>query len=70
VTPDQLKEARRKLGLSASGLARALRLGIHGGRTVRRWEAGDFPILGPAQVAIEYMLAVDAHMEKCGEEET
>jgi DNA-binding transcriptional regulator YiaG len=57
VTPAELREARRKLGFSASGLARALRLGKGGDRTVRRWEAGERQIPGPAQVAIEMMLA-------------
>lgn len=57
MTPGDLKEARRKLGLSTAALARALRLGAQGARTVRRWEAGDSSIPGPAQVAIEFMLA-------------
>lgn len=57
MTPDQLKEARRKLGFSTAGLAKALRLGKQGARTVRRWEAGDSGIPGPAEVAIEMMLA-------------
>jgi DNA-binding transcriptional regulator YiaG len=56
MTPAELKDARRKLGLSTAGLARALRLGAQGARTVRRWESGDSGIPGPAQVAIEYML--------------
>ena len=56
MTPDQLKEARRKLGFSTAGLAKALRLGKQGARTVRRWEAGDSAIPGPAEVAIEMML--------------
>jgi DNA-binding transcriptional regulator YiaG len=57
MTPAQLKEARRELGLTAAGLAKVLRLGKHGGRTVRRWEAGDSGIPGPAQVAIEMLIA-------------
>jgi DNA-binding transcriptional regulator YiaG len=57
VTPTQLKEARRELRLTADGLAKLLRLGKHGGRTVRHWEAGDHPVPGPAQVAIEMLLA-------------
>lgn len=56
MTPATLRTARKTLGLSANGLAQALRLGKGGGRTVRRWEAGDTPISGPAQVAIEAML--------------
>lgn len=56
MTPAELKEARRKLGLSAAGLAKALRMGKHGGRTVRRWEAGECEASGPVLVAIELML--------------
>jgi DNA-binding transcriptional regulator YiaG len=57
VSPADIRSARARLGLSANGLAEALRLGKGGGRTVRRWEAGDVAITGPAQVAIEHMLA-------------
>lgn len=56
VTPAQLKNARRELGLSAAKLAAALRLGANGGRTVRRWEDATNPIPGPVQVAVEMML--------------
>jgi DNA-binding transcriptional regulator YiaG len=51
-----LRAARQRLGISAEGLAVRLRLGESGGRTVRRWEAGQVPISGPAQVAIELLL--------------
>jgi DNA-binding transcriptional regulator YiaG len=51
-----LRAARQRLGVSADGLAAKLRLGSNGGRTVRRWEAGEVPISGPAQVAIELLL--------------
>lgn len=51
-----LRAARQRLGISADGLAVRLRLGENGGRTVRRWEAGQVPISGPAQVAIELLL--------------
>ncbi len=55
--PDKfVKEARQTLGLSQSGLARALRLGADGGRTVRRWESGEVPVSGPVQLAIEFLL--------------
>lgn len=57
MTSDEIKTARKNLGLSATGLAEALRLGKDGGRTVRRWEAGAAPISGPASVAIELMLS-------------
>lgn len=54
--PQAVKEARRTLGLSAADLAADLGLGGDGGRTVRRWEAGDFEPSGPTQLAIEHLL--------------
>ncbi len=56
MTPDDLRTARKALGYSQSEMAKALRLGANGDRTVRRWEAGDVPITGPVTVAIEMML--------------
>ena len=53
-TPDDLKAAREFMGLSADGLARIL--GIEGGRTVRRWEAGDRELPGPVVVVMETAL--------------
>jgi len=50
MTPAELKEARRKLGLSQSDLAGLLGLeGENRDRTVRMWEAGDRAI--PASAA-------------------
>ncbi len=57
MTPAEVRTAREALGLTANGMAEALRLGRNGGRTVRRWESGQTPISGPAQVAIEMMIA-------------
>ena len=51
-----LRAVRQRLRLSADGLASKLRLGSNGGRTVRRWEAGEVSVSGPAQVAIELFL--------------
>jgi hypothetical protein len=56
MTPDEIRQARKALGLSTNGLAEALRLGKGGGRTVRRWEAGETPISGPASVAVQLLL--------------
>jgi DNA-binding transcriptional regulator YiaG len=56
MTPDALRKARKRLGLSQSGLAKALRMGANGGRTVRRWELGEIPVTGPASVAVQLML--------------
>ena len=54
MTPKQFKAARRELDLTQNGMAQAL--GIASDRTVRRWEAGERDIPGPAIVAIAYML--------------
>jgi DNA-binding transcriptional regulator YiaG len=54
MTPAQLKEARKRLGLSAEEMAQFLRLSD--ARTVRRYEDGSREISGPIQVAIEYRL--------------
>jgi len=51
VTPTEFKEARRKLGLTAQGLATAVQ--VADGRTVRRWEAGDRDIPGPVIVLLD-----------------
>jgi len=54
MTPQELKTARRELGLSASGLAKLL--GVGSGRTVRRREAGDREIPGPVIRLIKLLL--------------
>jgi DNA (cytosine-5)-methyltransferase 1 len=56
MSPADLRSARKRLGLSQSGLAEALRMGPNGERTIRRWERGEVPITGPASVAIESLL--------------
>jgi len=56
MTPDELKEARRKLGLSCQKLADHLGMGAHGGRTIRRWERGDWPVPRPVELAVKYLL--------------
>lgn len=57
MTPDDVRFARRALGMTQHHLATALRMGGDGKRSVRRWESGDRPISGPASVAIEAMLS-------------
>lgn len=56
MTPADLTAARKRLGLSQAGLSQALRMGKHGGRTVRRWELGEIEVPGPVAVAVELML--------------
>lgn len=50
----EFKEARHKLGLSAAKLAKLFQ--VSSGRTVRRWEAGDRDIPGPATVLMRWLI--------------
>ena len=57
MTPQELKDARKRLGLTQSQLAAKLGLSeANGDNTVRKWEAGSREISGPVAVAIAYML--------------
>jgi DNA-binding transcriptional regulator YiaG len=62
MSPDELKAARERIGLSAERFA-ALGEDLCGariaesGRTVRRWESGERAIPGPVQVLVRLMLA-------------
>lgn len=55
MTPAEVVNIRKQLGLTQSGLARVLR--ISDLRTIRRWEAGEVPVSGPASVVLELMAA-------------
>lgn len=58
MTPLELKEARRTLGMTQRELAEALELdGPFAKDSVRRWENGKRAISGPVRVAVRYMLA-------------
>jgi transcriptional regulator with XRE-family HTH domain len=57
MTPDELKSARYRLGMTQAQLAKALELGKDGNRAVRRWERAERPISGPVAVAVRFMLA-------------
>lgn len=57
MTPDDVRAARQSLGMTQDELAAALRMGADGKRAVRRWEAGDRAISGPATVAIAALLS-------------
>jgi transcriptional regulator with XRE-family HTH domain len=56
MTPTELRTARTELGLSAQAFARLI--GVHDGRTVRRWEHGEAPIPGllPLYLDLRLML--------------
>ena len=55
MTPDQFKALRKSLGYSQRGLADHWGMGENGGRTIRRWEAGDVPVNPIAAYAITLM---------------
>lgn len=55
MTPAEVVNIRKQLGLTQSELARVLR--ITDIRTIRRWEKGDIPVSGPASVVLELMAA-------------
>lgn len=54
MSPSDFKAGRHTLGLSTNGLAKLFR--VSDGRTVRRWEAGDRDIPGPAKVLMAWLL--------------
>ncbi len=54
MTPAQFKQGRHALGLSTNSLAKLFR--VSDGRTVRRWEAGDRDIPGPAKVLMTWLI--------------
>lgn len=56
MTPQEFKQARNTLGLSAAGLANLWGMGANGGRTIRRWEAGDVPVNPIAAYCIAMMV--------------
>lgn len=65
MTPEEFKQARRKLGLSLSQVAELLQLGNEdnperwkeAARTIRRWEAGQRDIPGPVAVIMRWLLS-------------
>jgi DNA-binding transcriptional regulator YiaG len=56
MTPADLRDARKRLGLTQHGLAEALRMGKNGWQSVSRWEQDGNTVPGPAQVAVEALL--------------
>lgn len=65
MTPTELRTARKTLGLTQSGLAKALRLSEkNGDRSVRIWEQEGNTVPGPVQVAVEAMLDARKRMER------
>jgi transcriptional regulator with XRE-family HTH domain len=55
MTPEELRSARKTLGLTQHGLAEALRMGKWGFQSVAKWEKGEIPVPGPVSVAVELL---------------
>jgi len=56
MTPQQFRDARTKLGLSARQLGLVLGFGADPGRIVRAYEAGDYAVSGPVRLGMRYLL--------------
>ena len=56
MTPSEFKFARNALGLSQNDLALVWGMGRNGGRTIRKWEAGDVPVNPIAAYCIQMMV--------------
>lgn len=59
MTPAEFKQARKRLGLSANGMARAL--GLSDGRSIRRIESGETAITGPVEKLVAYLIRDAEH---------
>ena len=69
MTPNELRAARKALGLTQSGLAKALRLSEkNGDRAIRIWEREGNTVPGPVQVAVEFMLRTKANGKTSGKQ--
>lgn len=53
MTPEQIKQARRELGLTQAAMAKAMGIGT---RKLERWEAGHSPISPEGARLVELML--------------
>ena len=52
MTPEEFFRIRSAAGFSQTGLADFFQMGKGGGRTVRRWEAGETKVPGPVAFAM------------------
>lgn len=54
MTAEEFRAARAAFGLSAEGMARLV--GVHNGKTVRRWASGESDVPGPVGILLQAML--------------
>ena len=59
MTADEFKAARNALCLSQNDLAGVWGMGKNGGRTIRKWEAGDLPVNPIAAYCMQMMVERD-----------
>lgn len=52
MSPDELRSARKSLGLTQPGL-RALLRNTYSLRTIKRWEKGEYPVPGTVEMILE-----------------
>lgn len=57
MTPIQLRDARKSLGLSQHGLAEAMAMGKWGFQSVGKWERGEKPIPAHYILIVKMLLA-------------
>lgn len=55
MTGEEMRTARKQLGLTQNGLAALL--GVSDGRVVRRWEGGERDVPGPVVVLLGAIMA-------------
>ena len=60
MTPQEFKETRHALGLSAAALAELWGMGANGGRSIRRWESGERPVNPVAAYCLKLMIGKKA----------
>lgn len=64
LTPEDLKAARSRLGLSAAKFARVVK--VQSGRTVQKWEGHECDIPGPVKVLVDLLLNVRSARKRLG----
>ena len=64
MSPEDLKSARKTLGLSQAEFARVV--GVASDRTVRKWEDAERDIPGPVDVLVRLLIALPAARRALG----
>ena len=62
--PDDLRAARKRLGLTQKGLGRALLMGEHSWQTISAWEGGRKPIPADLHLKMAGLEALERRGDK------